>query len=43
MMETMQLSMIRCEIERNSDLPGSRESAGRCTLEVLHADVLCVA
>ena len=25
-----------------SDLPGSRESAGRCTLEVLHADVLCI-
>ena len=24
-----------------SDLPGSRESAWRCTLEVLHADVLC--
>ena len=25
-----------------SDLPGSRESAGRCTLEVLHADVLFI-
>ena len=25
-----------------SDLPGSRESAGRCTHEVLHADVLCI-
>ena len=25
-----------------SDRPGSRESAGRCTLEVLHADVLCI-
>ena len=25
-----------------SDLPGSRGSAGRCTLEVLHADVICI-
>ena len=25
-----------------SDLPASRESAGRSTLEVLHADVLCI-
>ena len=25
-----------------SDLPNSRESAGRSTLEVLHADVLCI-
>ena len=25
-----------------SDLPGSRESAGRCTLEVLYADALCI-
>ena len=25
-----------------SGLPGSRESAGRSTLEVLHADVLCI-
>ena len=27
---------------KNSDLPGSRESAGRCTFEVLHTDVLLV-
>ena len=34
--------MDRCEVERKSDFPGSRASAGRCTFEVLNTDVLLV-
>ena len=31
--------MNRCEVERNPFFPDSRESAGKCTPEVLHTDV----
>ena len=34
--------MDKCEVERDSDLPGSSDIAGRCTPEVLYTDVLFV-
>ena len=34
--------MDKCEIERNPISLAAVRAPGRCTLEVLHADVLCI-